>query len=576
MKWGRALYAVLIGILYGVIGVAQLLGFIEFYLPWLAIPLSIGLSVLAAGAYWRTSGQFYSQVFPSEQSGPGRWLDRALYACGILMVVLLIVIPVAGWPYTSISETLNWDAGAYHLPKALELLKTGSSWDMTISYGEYPYGYESLFSLAGALTRDGSLFGAAHLLTCLYFLFTLWLLVLRYTGLPGGASFFLSAFITMSGVLAQIDSNLWWVYKHLAYTIGKNDLFLGASLLAVVLHAPVGPRDNWKTWHPLGYGLASMLALSIKPNSLLVVGAISLWTVFWAWRWSRRQQERRWSTEKVFLPVLLALPGLWWIVRNLLAQGQIFTGGAMELQEWSIAANLLKPGFYLNVPQDLERVCLIFALSVVLALILRHLGWAMVVTFAVLMAGFAFTPASAYFGSIGERPEIAWRFGVAALAFAFLLPLAWFAPWLRRVYAWASRRTILQAGITLIVVAFSGWFLWVGRTVISYRPANAIVLEDQFREPVGVNGYHSAYDYIHRNVRNSVVWVENGLPFYVYGPGFTNSTTRTRKSDYLVVFQTPWSGGIASYPDYLSDPGWQAGWRMVYEDSQGRVYHRLK
>ena len=126
----------------------------------------------------------------------------------------------------------------------------------------------------------------------------------------------------------------------------------------------------------------------------------------------------------------------------------------------------------------------------------------------------------------------------------------------------------------MLVLAVSAAYIAHERVYLTTDPANAIVLRDQFREPVGVDGYHSPYDYVYQNVRNSVVWVENGLPFYAYGPGFTNSVTRTRKADYLVALQTAWFGGDPAYPGMLSDPAWDQNWQLIYADSEGRVYQR--
>jgi hypothetical protein len=70
-----------------------------------------------------------------------------------------------------------------------------------------------------------------------------------------------------------------------------------------------------------------------------------------------------------------------------------------------------------------------------------------------------------------------------------------------------------------------------------------------------------------------VVIIENGLPFYLYDAGFTNSVTRSRPADYSVFLKTSWLGP-GNYPKTLSQPNWSKIWQLVYEDTEGRVYKR--
>jgi hypothetical protein len=138
-----------------------------------------------------------------------------------------------------------------------------------------------------------------------------------------------------------------------------------------------------------------------------------------------------------------------------------------------------------------------------------------------------------------------------------------------------SRQGWLSAGLAAIVLLSSIGLVYLNRDLLDYRPKNEIVINDPFREPVGSGGYFSAIDYLHKNVRDSVVWIENGLPYYAFGPGITNSVTRSRPANYLVFFQTAWLGGTPGYPDSLTSADFQSRWQLVYEDKEGRVYKRL-
>lgn len=271
-------FVVLQSLLVGLIFPAQLLGHMGLYRAALVLPSIILITGITAWASLRYGMKFYRAVLPPPGlTGRRAWLDTTIGIAAAIVLVLLILMPVARWPFSSISETLDWDAGAYHLPKALELLNTGSVWDFTISYGEYPFGYESLFSAAAMLDRRGYLFGAAHLLAVLYFVITFWFLARRFGQLPAGVSLFFVAALVTAGTFLWGQYTPWFIYRYLIYTIGKNDLFLGATLLAVILHAPIGPRPLQRAWFPLGMALATFLSFSTKPNGMLT--AAPLWGI---------------------------------------------------------------------------------------------------------------------------------------------------------------------------------------------------------------------------------------------------------------------------------------------------------
>lgn len=102
------------------------------------------------------------------------------------------------------------------------------------------------------------------------------------------------------------------------------------------------------------------------------------------------------------------------------------------------------------------------------------------------------------------------------------------------------------------------------------------IIRDQFSIPVGVNGYYSAYDYVQKNIHNSIIWVENGLPFYVYDEGFTNSVTRMQLPDYVVILQTDWFGTGDPRLRSITDQYDQSSrYLLIYEDSEGKIFKYL-
>ena len=265
-------YILIIGLFYGVMFAGQLLGFVELYNTLPVISLSLLIGAAAVWAYFHWGGaRFYDSIFQhhSDQEKP-YYLNGVLYAASLMVISFLFLLPLVRWPYSPIGDTLTWDAGLYHFPKAIELYRSGSFWDMGIPYGEYPIGYESLLAFGLVLTRNELLFGTIHALIAIYFVLTVWLLGCRYTRLSPPLLLFITSLLMLSGSF-PVESNLWWVFYHLINTIGKNDLLLSAAVLTVILHAPVGPLQRKNAYHTAGIMLATMIAISIKPNAIYLV-----------------------------------------------------------------------------------------------------------------------------------------------------------------------------------------------------------------------------------------------------------------------------------------------------------------
>jgi len=565
----------LLALLFGAILSGQVLGVLRLYTPAAAVVLTL---ITAAAAFWlylRTGGLAFLQSITAtdDETDKPTLLETVLYAAGLVLLVLLVLLPVVRWPASPIATSLEWDAGAYHFPKAIELYATGSAWDFTISYGEYPFGYESLLALGLSLTGSEALFGLMHGLINLTLVFSLWLLARRYTQLPGGFLFFLTNLLVLSGMV-PVESNLWWVFHPLLFTIGKNDLFLGAALLVALLYAPIGHKENEVQFHPAGLAITSMIALSIKPNALYVVSFLWLLVLL---RWRREAENlesamrNNWKT--LLFSALTMLGGLLWIPRNLIGQKQLFSPGVMEIQSWSIASNFSNPFFYNYIPRNLIVLAALLLLFIALTAVKRprRLSWSLAATFAVLFVSFLFTPATAFFIHRDVPTQVAWRFAVALLGFAYLALLTIISPLIEKVYAWVSSKQIPRLAALLVIAALTFSVVWFERDLLPAAPDNARLLIDPYEETVGVDGYHSAYDYAQQKISDSVIWVENGLPYYAYDKTFTNSTTRTQKAQYVIVLK---SESQELFPEQVYTPEWESNWQTIYEDPQGRVYER--
>ncbi len=570
--WNK-LYAFLISLLYSVIFAGQTLGFLKKYHFSFVLPLVL---ILIIGVYWsynKYTKDFIKEVFLSEKNK--YFLDNSFGVSGVILVLFLLLIPVVIFPYSPISPILNYDVGKYHLPKALELLSTGSSWDMTVSYGAYPYGYESIFSFSALLTRNGYLFGAAQALGNLFFLFTLWFLARRYSRLPSGVLFFFSAFFTTGWVLFH-NHHQWRIFNLSIYQVGKNDLFLAASVLAVIFFSPIDTKRKKTFWNPFGMALTSMIAFSVKPNAIIILIPLWLWSLYLYYLEAKNESIP--LKKNVFKMIgwgVVILPGLLWTLRNIIAQGTLFYDEILTLQRLSILNNLNNPDFYLHIPFEFFALLALLVLSFIALLLKKQITWSLWLTYLVLFFGFISTPATAFVHSLEGKAYISWRFGIMLLTFSFLLLIIYCDPQIKKLYSSIEQHKILRYLITIVIILGTFASVWDNR--FNFYPTQKYirVLEDQYRESVGVDGYYSAIDYLQKNIKNSVVHIENGHPYYAYGEGFTNSTTYSREADYIIMLQTDWrKGRDLGYREATSEEGWDSLWELIYEDSQGRIYER--
>lgn len=566
------IFIILTALFYSVIFAGQVLGLLKLYSVGLALLVSLfcgGLVfyLLAVNLRWFA---FIDAEDAVSANFSQKLLNVSLALTGLVLFTVLALYPLARWPFSPISQNLNWDAGLYHFPKAIEMLSTGSAWDMTIDYGEYPFGYESLLALTFGLNPDGYLLGLTHALIALYFFLAWWLVMARFTRLPHGITIFLVALLTVSRLyLPKNDNNIWWILWTQVILIGKNDLLLGALLLAIALFTPPGDDEKNKSYLP-GLAVCSMLALSVKPNAAMLVGFA--WGV--GWFLLARSQGFKTALKIQARYALMVVPGLFWAFRNLIAMNSLFKDSALRLSSWSIAANLTNPYFYKYIPMQFYLVLSIALIAALTALFWKKIRLPALIGLVLLLT-FALTPASAFLGNHQQPTQIAWRFAVGLLACQAVLLLILLGPVIAKAYAWVAPRIVLSALVIIIVMGISAVGLRRNRGLLQFVPGGDLVLRDPFKEPVGVNGYFSAYDYVQKNVQNATVIVENGLPYYLYDENLTNTVTRSRDANYFVAFQTAWGKGRQKgYPEMIFQPEFAQNWELVYEDSEGQVYKR--
>jgi len=570
------LYITLFSIISGIIVAAQILGFAKLYYPVIVIFASVFLSCLFGFLLTKLSYKFILESLEGQNRlHLPKWAASVVTIAGILLLLIVLFLPLLLWPYSGINHELNWDAGFYHFPKAAEMVVTHSSWDLSIAYGEYPFGFESLIAASLIISRAGYLIGAVHAVILLFLVLTLFLLVSRYSHIQSPYIFFAIVFIIASYDIIRFTSlNPFQIFRVLAFTIGKNDFFLAAAMLAVIYFAPIGP-DHPK-YNLFGLGLTSMLVCTTKPNGFLLIGYVWILTLVY--------QIKEWKTLGKIVKnqlllwlgvILINLIGLLWALRNLLVQGKLFSENSLSLQKLSIIANLSNPLFYRALGLIPMMILVLFLGTIIASIFSKSKNWSIPSVFAILLISFIITPAVLFFGSGQDASVIFWRLGFYLLAFE--IPVIFLL--LDRLFVWLfnpkSKKIgwVVNSGISLALTAISLFACYQNYARAIPNPANTIVLRDQYTHSVGVDGYYSAYDYVRKNVTNSVVWIENGLPFYLYGDQLTNSVTRSRPADYQVFLQTNWNG-YSGFPSTLDTPEWNSQWTLVYADPEGKVYKR--
>jgi len=463
-------------------------------------------------------------------------------------LLLLIIVPVLNWPMNTLDISLNWDAGLYHFPKAVEMWKSGSVWDFTIPYGDYPYGYEILLGFNLMLSKDTSLFSVTHAIILILFILSTWLLSIRSSKLPKGLLLFAIIILILSGFPSVF--NPWAGLRGPVYTIGKNDLFLSAVTLSAILFVPFDRRREIKTdW--VGLGISSGLAMSIKPNSGLILLFLWIYALF-------SVHPRKWKEELVFPGMILAALGGNWIIRNFIELQQLFNPNNYRIVQWSIWSNMLNPGFYQHIPKELLFTILIVLTVGVFAIIKRDKirVWD-IFLFLIILFSFLITPAS----SSSKNPAvIAWRFGLVLLIMQFVYLISLLEPINLRVFIWAIKNRVVSLIFIIILIIPTLVFYFYLYDILRLVPDKASILERPYE--LEDTPYLSVFDYAHENIHDSVIWVEGSLGYYAYDNEYTNTVSHKRDADYIIVVDRP-----------LEDLWFDiTEWELLYQDSRGHVF----
>jgi hypothetical protein len=462
------------------------------------------------------------------------------------ILLILILVPITNWPMSAFGEIINGDAGLYHYPKAIEMWSTGTAWDLTIPFGDYPFGYESLLSFTLLFAQNISAFDIPHLFIAVFSILGSWFFALKYSRLPSGIILAGIILLILSGLLKV--PNPWYFLHHLPYTIGKNDLLLAGATISGILFVPLHEDKN-KTTDWIGLGLASGLAISIKPNSALILVFLWVYALFCA-------SEIKSHRIPILISIILAVLGGGWIPRNLITINHLYLPNKITgLTIWS---NLADPGFYQRIPTSF-----LFSLILVLVFLLGSLVkrirvnlWDVILILFTLLS-FMLTPAS-----INPDPPqgVVWRFGLILLFLQFIYLLAVIDPAMEIIVDWITRSKTILIPTSVLILIISIGFVYQQRELLQRVPERSSKLERPYHKSDAE--YPSVHDYIDENIHHSVVWIQGIFNYYAYDEKFTNSVTRSEPADYMVIV-----GDLARYPWFD-----ESQWDLIYDDSEGRIY----
>lgn len=584
---------VMLCLLYGVSVATHLLAFLGIYrLETLLIAAS--LAVFGAGwLYSRHFDSWASAVFPPSPSDPklipARERRRIQYdrACMIIAVILLLLIfllRVSSFPWSNVGDLVSEDAIDYHFPKALELARTGTLWDVSFLYAEYPIGYEGL--VAGGVLLTGTVFpaGLVQAVTIILLITTLALLITRYSNLPTGIALLITTGLCLHPSLYG-----------LLLLIGKNDLLMTTAILVAVLHSPLTVRDKSRAFHPVGLAFATMIAMSVKATGFLPLGFLWL-PVFWEWaqvymrprlRTDQNQDMARHVPTEILHKILsligltlLMLPCGFWLIRNLVMMHRPFSPEVSSFFQGSWFFNLTFPKLYSDGPESTTLIVLAVWGILFIGLAAWRGGWRVAALLATFWVAFLITPLGVFHTPERHTVRVEWRYITYLFLFMAVLAIAALSPLINRGVVLMIRRPMLVA---IGLVALCGGILIYIDPLSSLipRPANVERLANPYTE-VNETGAVSVYDYVRRFISESVVYYNGIEPFYFYAPQTTNrfmdvtphplgmpDLVPRPTPDYLVHSKT-WHVAPDEWPLWNDFT-----WEIVYEDSRNVVYQRV-
>ena len=580
------LSSVLLCVLCAVPFAAQTLGFLGAYTS----PTAITLTLLSAGVglwlYWRYASMDTFKQALQPMPAPH---TLSLAAVGIVLLCLsgLFVLRLSAWPLSDVGANISGDLVDYHLIKAIELYRTGSIWDVTIIYGQYPIGYESYAAFSIVLTGDILLMGVWHALIVLLLYLTLFLLLRRYTLLADAVLLLLAlALLFVPFIYSQL------------LLVGKNDVLLSTALLIALLHTPIGPQRNASALHIPALAFATMLAMSVKATGVYLLAFLWLLALWHLWRPRHRAKSnvvQALPLGWLLLAALIIAPSGLWIVRNYVLMGSVFSPEVASFFGGSILANLTNPALYAAGDESLTFIAvnIVVGLALLGAWLLPHIPNRLAALLLVMWLTFFITPLGAFHTSQSPVPHIEWRYTLHSFLLLLLLAVLMLEPPMQQAYAalCVRRERYLLASAALVVGCFAFLLLLNPLERLRPNPDNLQRLRAPTQQTpraahnrLDADDYAHLYAYVRDALAGETLLVIDLNPFYLYDADYTTRFIGPALYPLGAAERVQQSSRADAAYAVLSEryyhdtrPQWtqQQGWQVIYDDALGVVLRRI-
>lgn len=575
------LYGMGLSLLFACIFTAQVLSFANLYTPLFAIGGTALVTILAAYAYLRHDHHWFKQAMqpPADETTTIR---HAIVLLVVIFTGVLFVYRMTLWPQSQLGAVIAGDTLSYHFVKAIELYRTGSLWDISFAYAQYPIGYEALGALALMLTGSLTAIGVFHALIHLLLFMTLYFLFRRYTGLSVGLC-----------LLATLAITLFPPLHSMLLIVGKNDILLSLTLLIAILHAPLGHAP--RAWHPYGLAFATLISLSVKASGFIVLLYLWLLVLYRWWQAYRAGYARSYLHPATFaLLIAIMFPCGLWVIRNLIMMGNVFSPEVSLMFGGSIAANLSNAALYTS---GAESMWLLIIAAITMSAIIgtAFVGYYTQQTsldlwtsglIALMWLAFVITPLGAFHTSQSPAPHIEWRYTPHLFMFLFVVGLALLQPLILPLYQRINAQSVLRwAAIAALAIGGVGLAIVIDlREALTLNPDHQRILQTPYEVAVGRDGYASGYDYVQQNLHDVVIYYNVAERYYLYGDNYSNTFT----PGYFYPLGNP-DAVTPPVPDYAAFIGYTPqhlqfmsfaplradyAWQLIYDDDVSRIYRR--
>jgi len=573
-------YAFLLSLLFSTMLIANITSFLGIYTPTLVLTATFATTLASFGLYQWAGKEWKQNSFnpPSTPRNQQSLAWSVIIAC-ILVIGMIFVVRMMMYPYSSLGDNISGDLIGYHGVKAIELVRTGTLWDLDMPYGQYPIGYESLLSSSYLIGQNFHLAGLWQAISLITFQLTVYLLFIRYTTLPNWIAF------AVSTALLFIPN-----FYGLFLLIGKNDLLLAISVLGLLLHTPLGMTSNDKSHHIIGMAYMTMISLSTKASAFPIL--FLLWIIF-LWRWWEAYRNKTWkeyANPFIFvLCIVLMFPSGLWVIRNYIMMQELFSPEISSFFIGSIANNLTNPDLYQSGQESIDLIVFVIIQVFFMGWILfsKTLSkWHSLILF-VMFVTFAITPLSAFHTPERHTLNLEWRYTLHTFYYNIVLLVVLLSPVILHIISKTQSIKVpnLVWRVCPLLPVLGSIFAF---GVLSAQNFWAVDIERDwvFSETqaytIGDDIYVSIYEYTRENIQDSVIVYSVGEHLFLYDDDLTNQISAGNRYPLGLaeVVDDP-------IPDYMVHASLEADpfdflpeydvydWEIIYEDATGQIFKRI-